>query len=244
MNDVLETVLECKTAAKARRNRGRYEAAIPPLEKAVGVLIAELKATAATAPERRRKLAAELADCHGMMGGIYRRWALTDENKTGREALLLKSVKSYQEGYTYESNEKEEYGIVGSYNRINRLVSWLLLHPDALDGSAMEEASEGLVYKRDDLERAEAIIREQLKDARRDDIWALADLALVSLLLDKEDAQIAYAPFHAKSPPDYAYESALDTLRPLAQVDLPVTVSEKLQGAIQQLEDRLSQIRV
>jgi hypothetical protein len=189
----------------------------------------------------KSQLVSELADCYGMMGGIYRRWGLKAQDEKERKSLLLESTKSYKNGYDIESNK--EYGIVDSYNMVNRLVSQILLDFHFLSNPALAANYEGLepIDVREELQKAEMEIREQLRGKRRGDVWALADLPLVSLLLDKDDPRTAYASFHAQSPPDYAYESALDTLRPLAEFDLPM--QKNLQDAVEQLESRLHQLR-
>jgi hypothetical protein len=73
-------------------------------------------------------------------------------------------------------------------------------------------------------------IEAQLARPRRDDYWAAADLALVNVLLEKQEAGSAYAGFLEKSPPDYAFKSVLDVLRPLSE--LKWKLADRLRGAV------------
>jgi len=50
-----------------------------------------------------------------------------------------------------------------------------------------------------------------------------------------------YASFNAASPPDFAYTSVLDVLRPLAKAGMPV--ESALNGAVLQMEARLAKLK-
>lgn len=240
MEDLLQTIRDLKTKAKNRRDLGRYDGAEKILkDEAIPLIEEELSAT--DRAEWKAQLASELADCFGILGGSYRRWGLESETEQERISYLRKSVGAYQQGYELENHP--EYHIVNSYNLVNRLVSYILLEPDSLSEALPPEKAGGdfIVYDvKQELKKAEAVIREQLNDKRRGDIWALADLALVSLLLDYTDPVTAYADFNAKSPPDFAYESSLSTLRPMAELTLPV--ADKLREAVKLLEAKLGQL--
>jgi hypothetical protein len=80
------------------------------------------------------------------------------------------------------------------------------------------------------------VIRRQIEDPCRDNYWVLADLALVEVLLGRSEPAAAYAHFIALSPPDFAYISALASLRPLVELPIP---SATLRAAVALLEDRL-----
>jgi tetratricopeptide (TPR) repeat protein len=232
MTELFETVRELKTKAKNRRDLGRYQKGIEILDKAISLLHEELSATETL--EWRSKIASELADCYGLTGGIYRRWALESASEKKRDERLIESIKAYDKGYDFESNE--EYGIDDSYNLLNRLLSRIMYEPSWLTDSAAASIPDGVesLSLTKKLTEAEQVIQEQLKINRRGDIWAMADLALVKLLLDKADPRSAYADFTSESPPGYAYESVLSTLRPLGELNLPSAV--KLRDAIRQLE--------
>ncbi|HEX8650037.1 MAG TPA: tetratricopeptide repeat-containing protein [Pyrinomonadaceae bacterium] len=240
MEDLLQTIRNLKTRAKNRRDLGRYERAVRILEEeAIPLIQKELSSTSLA--DWRAQLASELSDCFGILGGLYRRWALETETEQERKLHLRKSVDAYEKGYEIEKNPK--HNIINSYNMLNRILSYIFLEPDSLwDATPSEKASYGKAYDvRQELQKIEAVIREQLKEKRRGDIWALADLALVRLLLGNDDPVVAYADFNAKSPPDFAYESALSTLRPLAKLRLPV--ADKLSRAVELLEEKLGQLQ-
>jgi hypothetical protein len=215
---------------------GRYESAIEILKQgAVPLIQGELASIALV--DLKAQLASELSDCFGIMGGIYRRWGLESDSEQDRLLHLRESVDAYEKGYEVESDP--EYNIVNSYNMVNRLVSYLLLEPNSLSdpstpGRNGVDVSYNVGYE---LEKAESVVREQLKEKRRGDVWALADLAMLSLLLNLSDPTTAYADFIANSPPSFAYESALATLRPMAEVNLPM--AEKLREAVRLLEGKL-----
>ena len=232
MTDLFETVRDLKTKAKNRRDLGRYQKGIEILGKAISLLTQELNANKAL--ECKSKIASELSDCHGLTGGIYRRWGLASANEQERGERLIESIKAYDKGYEFES--KEKYGIDDSYNLLNRLLGRILFEPSYLTDSATASISEGVepLSLPQKLAEAEQVIQQQLKVTRRGDIWAMADLALVKLLLDRADPRSAYADFNSESPPGYAYESVLSVLRPLVELDLPCAA--KLQEAIRQLE--------
>ena len=239
MEDLLQEIRNLKTRAKNRRDLERYDKAAEILENAIRLIQEELSIT--TSVDWKSQLASELCDCYGLLGGIHRRMALESKTEEDRKLYLKKSVAAYQKGYEIEKNP--EQNITNSYNMVNRLLSYIFLEPNSLSqASSPEKSNEDISYNiREELEKAETDIQEQLKEKRRGDIWALADRALVSLLLDKDNPAAAYADFNLKSPPDFAYESALSTLRPMSELDLPVT--DKLKEAVKLLEARLEQLR-
>jgi len=240
MEDLLQYIRDLKTKAKNRRDLGRYESAVKILkENAVPLIQNELSSSDLV--DWRAQLASELSDCFGILGGLYRRWALESEVEEDRTLHLRDSVDAYEQGYQLETHP--EYNIVNSYNMLNRLVSYILLKAESvLEASPSEKVAGYIEYDlRQELKKTEAAIREQLKEKRRGDIWALADLALVSVLLDEENPATAYAEFNAKSPPDFAYESSLSTLLPLAKLKLPV--ADKLREAVKLLEAQRARLR-
>ena len=235
MPTLIEQIRELKTQAKNRRDLQRYDRAVNILEKAIDLARGQLEV-----PELRRQLASELADLYGLLGGVQRRWALESSDLKQRKEHLLDSIRAYDAGWTFESGS---YGIENSYSMLNRLVSRILLDPSCLEGGLKDWGEKTRPTDvRKDLEEVEATLRSQLEGARRDDYWAAADWALVDLLLGKaKDASSAYALFNSKSPPDYAYGSVLDVLRPLAELDLPVGAA--LKEAVLMLEDRMAKPR-
>lgn len=236
----IDRIRDLKTGAKNQRDRGikGYPRALSMLQEAITIAKAEL--AGCTMAEYCAQLAAELSDCFGLIGGVERRWA--DESTDGERARHLKSsIRAYDAGHTYESDPR--YGIVNSYNLVNRLVIRLLLWPAALagDSSAVLDPEIGPLNLAGELDRASAIIRQQLAGTRRGDFWALADLALIEVLLGRRSAAAAYAEFIELSPPEFAYTSALAALRPLAELPMPSATA--LRDAMALLEGRLQKLR-
>ncbi len=235
-----EQIRELKTQAKNRRDRGLagYPRAVALLRDAIGIARAAL--LEATGDDRSTELATELADCYGIIGGIERRWAVDGPGEE-REAHLRESIRAYDAGYELESNP--QYRINNSYNLLNRLLVRLLLRPDLFDATDAIDLGEdiALIHFRTALQQAADVITEQLAGPRRGDYWALADLALLQLLLGGTDPAVAYAPFNQLSPPAFAYSSVLAGLRTLA--DLPMSASRSIREASALLESRLQSLR-
>jgi hypothetical protein len=236
----IESIRELKTGAKNQRDRGAkgYPRALSMLKEAIAIAQADLDES--TVAERRSQLASELSDCYGLVGGVERRWA--DEFDDDERVLHLKaSVRAYDDGFKFESDGR--YGIVDSYNLLNRLLVRLLLRPDALaaDDAVVLDPDIPPVNLRRELERASDVIREQLAGPRRGNYWALADLALIEVLLGRSPATVAYADFIALSPPDFAYVSALAGLSPLAK--LPIPSAPSVSEATALLNDLLKRLR-
>jgi hypothetical protein len=236
MVSLLDQIREFKTQAKNRRDMGLplYPRAETYLAQAIDLGRKNLEQT-----ELRSQIASELADCYGLLGGIQRRWALESPEGEERDKHLRDSIRAYDEGWLFESGG---YGIVNSYGMVNRLISRLLVSPRALTGGEVELGEDiKPLDVRTELENASKVIQQQLAKPRRDDYWATADLALVHALLGKDDAMSLYMSFISKSPPDYAYNSVLDVLRPLSEEALPVT--RTLQDAVTILKQGLERLQ-
>ena len=203
MIDLLKTVRDLKTKAKNRRDDGLFQQGVDFAQEAIALLEREL--ADASSQEWRSQVAAELADCYGIIGGIQRRWGLALDGKE-RLLHLEASRDAYEKGYGCE--REENCGVVNSYNLVNRLVGRVLLDP--------------AIELDEDLRQAKDIVKAQLVQKRKGDIWALADMALLRILLREADAVSAWAAFRGAQPPDYAYGSVLETLQPLAELELPV----------------------
>jgi hypothetical protein len=181
-------------------------------------------------------MASELADCYGLLGGVQRRWALDPKFPAERAEHLKESVFSYDKGYQFESDN--EFGLKNSYNMLNRLISRILYYGHISPKQIDPEISSLDMTK--ELEEVEKSIREQVAGPRRGDVWALADLAMVELLLGVSEPAAAYASFNTLSPPDYAYSSVLSGLQPLAKLELPN--ADRLNEAVLLLEERLTKL--
>jgi hypothetical protein len=223
MSDLLQRVGELKTQAKNRRDLKRYDRAGVLLKQAIDLACKEYEST--SLPDRRAILASELADCWGILGGVERRWALDpSSDEAQRTAHLRQSIAAYDKGYCYESDPLLD-STTKTYNRLNRLVSRLLLNPERLtaNGNAADQEPNGTLNVRSELEA----IATQIKEQGIDSVWTAADLALLNVLLGRQDAASAYASFEKKQPPDFAYQSALDVVAPLAALNLATAAELK-----------------
>src|SRR5580704_8326901 len=154
-----------KEEAKDRRDAGDIVAAVEVLEETVKALSASPLAAgleAAASPSKpMHDLASQLADCLGMLGGNYRR--------LGR---LSDAQAAFESGRVYEESPSLE--VMSSYNLINAITL-----PIESDGRALSA-------QRPYLEKAVTAISRQVRDDRRNDRWAWADLAQCQLLLGDE----------------------------------------------------------
>jgi hypothetical protein len=233
MPTIFEAIVDLKTKAKNRRDLQRYDRAAGFVREAIGLAKKELGT-----PEFRAKMASELADCYGLLGGIERRWALVPgASEKQVSAHLRESVRAYDEAWGFESGD---YGISSSYGMVNRLVSRVLADPNALTEGYVTNLGDGIKPLAVPAELKEA--REKIEASKRaeSDYWSAADLALVQVLLGKGDAAQLYAKFIEKSPPDYAYKSILDVLRPLSERALAVIGD--LQDAVRLLSVQLARL--
>jgi len=238
MQDLFDKVRELKTKAKNRRDLERYESAASFAKQAIQTLESALASAEAT---EKSKLADQLADSYGLLGGIYRRWGLSSADQQDREERLEESFNAYNRGYK-QYEEREEYKIANSYNLLNRLVSYMLFNPASFSVASVTLPDGQTMSLNEELKKAGVSIGQQLKWERRGDIWAIADLALVNLLLDRETPVAAYADFISESPADYVYDSVLSVLRPLSALQL--SISPKIQDAVELLEHKLQNIRL
>ena len=240
VTSTLERIRQLKTGAKNQRDRGLrgYPRALSSLEEAIAAARAELEA--ALAPERRAAMAAELSDCFGLVGGLHRRWA-DEVGGADRVQHLTRSVQAYDDGFSFERDP--QYGIVNSYNLVNRLLVRLLIAPGALEADDVSHIAPEIppLNVPRELDSAAAIIRTQLTGPRLGDYWAMADLALIEVLLQRASPAVAFADFVNASPPDFALLSAIGTIGALAQ--LPIASRDGLRAAADHLQARLDALR-
>jgi hypothetical protein len=227
MSDVTERIVELKTQAKNRRDLKRWDRAAGFLKQAIELAEGEHHST--TAREWRQTMAAELADCWGMLGGLERRWALDPKsNEAERVEHLERSIEAYDKGYEYEQ-ESSSSG-TSTYNNLNRLLARLFRHPELLKTD--EKAAGGTMNVTAELEK----IAEQISRRATDSVWTAADMALLDVLLERRDAASAYGAFERMRPPDFARQSVLDVLIPLAK--LPLRTAAGLRDAVRLLGAR------
>jgi hypothetical protein len=234
MPTIFDAIVDLKTKAKNRRDLERYDRAAAFVQEAIVLANKEL-----ATPEFRAKMASELADCYGLLGGIERRSALVASASEEHVAdHLRRSVKAYDEAWRYESGD---FGVSSSYGMVNRLVTRVLADPNALIEGYVTDLGEGIEPVAVPVELEEA--RKKIESSKRaeSDYWAAADLALVQLLLGKGNPAGLYSKYIEKSPPDYAYNSVLDVLRPLSDRDL--AIKSDLQDAVKLLSERLARLQ-
>jgi hypothetical protein len=224
-DELIKLVKELKTEAKAKRDLERYGAAIKPAQKAIA-MIDEFKASNTVNEEQSGALNYQLSDCFGIMGGIYRRWALSSDSTEERAKYFDESRNMYDNGYQYEPTGTPP----NSYNLVNRLVGRIFSNPALLaPGNEDPQLLE-------DLTSAQNIVDAQLKTQRKDDVWALADEALLKLLLSTGNPDKVFDDFFLRSPDQYAFDSLLSTLRPLSQ--LSIAPKKNLLNAVSTLEKK------
>ena len=119
------------------------------------------------AKEERRagEQEAALADIIGQIGGTLRE---QDE--------LLQAAAAYDEGYSYEAR----YALASTYNALNRLVTRILLCPNALADPEALRRHDQLPWI--DVPAELARLRDATVARDQSDIWAVEDFALIAAL--------------------------------------------------------------
>ena len=270
MPDLIDEVSKLKNLARIQRKRGRHDKAVLTLQRAMDRLKPELDKTRAAAglddpakvaagrvdpaDDWEIRIAAELADFYGILGGTLRE----QEN-------YVDAAAAYDAGYTFESSKR--YGFVNSYNALNRLTvrillrkeslteaeafeplsdseaPYSLLDPDTLHSLLDAEAPEQekkveFVDVPDELDTLRKEIARQVAGVRSGDLWAAGDLWFVSLLVgDAEKATDAWQHFLSLSPPSYAYSTYLKVIEEIAKLDTPR--KPLLDGATKLLKEKL-----
>ena len=160
-------------------------------------------------------MAKELADCWGILGGIYR--------AQGRDSWS-DAIKAYDDGYIYEASTR--FNILSTYNRVNRLVVRILKNPDLLSvpPPVVEDIKPPTKKTMPELlSETDNEIERQLREGRTDRVWALADLAMVRLLGDSPNVNVALDDFDKSAGNDvFPYDSMLKVIRELVDRNLPM----------------------
>jgi hypothetical protein len=143
-------------------------------------------------PELKSQLLFHLADCHGMKGGVYRRW----------DNHLEDALAMYRTGLEYEEQLNNN-----SYNRSN-VIAHTLIHDGSALPSLLPTICKGI----------ELVTEQVTVKGRGEEVWPHADLGLYCLLDGRWNEAVAhYKEFGAKGAGDDDYESALGVLRTLQQ---------------------------
>lgn len=194
-----QEILRLKAKAKNLRDFDMYEDAINCIKKAIVIL---------ESVERGKETdedISEMADCYGIMGGLYRRWGLNEiSNPSIKNQRLSESSKAYAKGSEYEKKTK----FPSSYNSLNSQIALIFEQADIINENSFKN----------NLQKIKENIEKQINTYRKKDIWALADLFLIKLLLNI-DAQQSFKEFNAGSPPQFIFTSLLSTLEPLAKLN-------------------------
>jgi hypothetical protein len=161
---------------------------------------------AAPASDHEVELAQQLADCWGILGGVYR---AAGELSAARDA--------YDCGAGYETSPR--FGILNTYNQVNRLVVRVMERPELLSPAAVDVDMPGreTAHMAQLLRETGDEIERQLREGRADRPWALADLAMVRLLAGQPGVESALAALAESSANDvFPFESTLKVVRELA----------------------------
>lgn len=234
MAEIIDEVRKLKASARSESERGQYEAAARILRGAIESLEAALaraeggdaRSSAPTDAEESR-LAGELADLYGVLGGASR-----------KQGDLVRAAAAYDRGFRYESHPR--YGIVNTYNTLNRLVTRILMRPDSLSDPEVLRGVSELEFV--DVPAALAELRPELEreiaGVRVNDFWAAGDLAFTCALNgDEQGALRAVRGFASCSPPPptSAYAAYAGWIGAVAELDTPR--KEVLRKVKQSFED-------
>lgn len=188
--DPLDRIRELKQQAVVHRNRDKLDLALSVLDEAESRL-ESLLADPDLDAERQALLSSELADTHGMKGGVQR-----------RRQRLAEALSEYEAGAAVEGTEATT-----TYNLGNTVVLSLVLGRSALDD----------VLTRDRIDRMVERLERQTAGARSDEWWAFADLAQFRLLRgDVDGARRAYLAGRATGPSAAELQRPLEVLLELA----------------------------
>jgi tetratricopeptide (TPR) repeat protein len=223
MANIIDEIKSLKDLAQSQSGLGQYEIEAKTLRNGIDVLEAALtrweghgnSAHRASTPvdTEERRIAAELADLYGMLGGANR-----------KQGDLMRAIATYDQGFRYESNPR--YGIINTYNALNRLVTRILMCPGSLsDPDALRNVKElEFVDVPRTLNALRAELKQEVGGVRSHDFWAAGDLAFTCALTgDDQGALDALQRFESCSPlpPTSAYSAYIDWIGAVAQLDAP-----------------------
>lgn len=143
-----------------------------------------------------RGLQAELGDCYGVLGGLYRDWERFED-----------AASCYHEGRKCEARFATLGGKSNSYCLVQELVNRLLSDPSRLRELEFKKL----------LSEARAEVQLQMAKDRAKDVWAKADLAVLSLLISPDESIQQWDEFDDLNPPQFAYMGTREVLLTLLE---------------------------
>jgi tetratricopeptide (TPR) repeat protein len=165
------SIEQWRADAQRQRKEKKWTDAARTFQKAIAALDRQLLVLRLRGPSNQDdlcKLLETLSQTYGSLAGTWR-----DAQD------YAQAQKYYDKGNDAEKDRREHCGHLDSYNLLQRLVVRILEHPKdwkevVVDGMSLAEA----------LSHARGVIAKQV-EAGRHDSWALADLALVTILCDE-----------------------------------------------------------
>ncbi len=197
MDDLFASVNDLQARAKTQRKDGNLDTAIELLEQAAGSLESSYSECdrQAAPTELERRLAAELAETYGLLGGAHRQ---RDD--------LANAVAAYGKGRVFEASDR--YGLGSTYASLNWVVTSVLADPSSLDRECDITT---------ELQRLRGALAEHEARLETFDPWTEGDLALANVL-GGADGEEAWATF-LKMAPDYAVGTYAGTVDRLSKLD-------------------------
>lgn len=195
--------------------RTLIEKAIERLEKTFGELEGlDAGALNEVQLEALRFVAQELADAHGIAGGLCRR-LYSDQLHAG----LQDTIRHYERGAELESR----YEIPSSYNLVNYIVSRV-------------QNGESTTSMKDLTKKAAERVAQLVLGPKRGDWWALADLGLISSLnFNEVGANESYSELKKSKAPKWVFESITRVINEVAnKLVSSVEMEDRLVAAILQ----------
>jgi tetratricopeptide (TPR) repeat protein len=209
---LLSNVKSLKAKATARRNRGQFDFALKLLEDACQLLNEAIQSFKDN-PSALSDIQAELADTHGMIGGIFR-----------RKNELEKALLAYEEGLEYE-----KLSDVSTYNLVNTIsLSVIVRRENPLN----EPLNTNIQRAVDALQRKVTGVCA----SRVDEWWAYADLGALLLLSNQtKKASSFFLKGLAVNPPGSEVRRSFTLVHELANA-LPASAADLALSMQQEIE--------
>lgn len=205
LTDLVELARQVRRSAKSVRNEWRHNISADKRDQAFREVVLQLRDVIESlvnyamhmedASITARDLHIEIGDCYGLLGGLYRDWGKFNE-----------AADAYGRGRISEIKVKELGGKSNSYCLVQELVNLIL-------GSAIAFDKNAALIQRVNQAREE--VQKQMSEDRAGDLWAQADLALLTQLDSPDCAVYEWDKFEDLSPPRFASEGTKEVLTAL-----------------------------